>query len=102
LRELASQALPGIPHPDFTAEEFPSPYLWWFGARPQISDALQYLDEYHQEQLGVFEGYLKQHLGETWATVDAMLRDGKISWQFIRYLYVGTLNLIVSFRMIGI
>jgi hypothetical protein len=94
LKVLAEEALFGIPYPAFEIEsEFPSPYLWWFHGRQQIAEASHFLQKYHQEHINIFQQYLQDCLGAKWAIVDALLDQGKISAEYIEYLYVWALFL---------
>ena len=89
LKDLAEEALFPIPHPTFEVEnEFPSPYLWWFHGRQQIAVKKDFLDEYYQEHINIFQQYLQDRLGLKWDMVDKFLAQNKITAQFIEYLFV--------------
>jgi hypothetical protein len=89
LKDLAEEALFGIPHPAFEIEnEFPSPYLWWFHGRQSISMKKDFLDEYYQDHIKIFQQYLDDCLGPKWDMVDKLLAQNKITAQFIEYLFV--------------
>lgn len=51
--------------------------------------AYELLDEANQAHLDLFEQYLDERWHPTWAEVDSLLSQGKISGQYIEYLYVG-------------
>ncbi|KAH7126025.1 ATPase [Dactylonectria macrodidyma] len=91
LTQLAEVALQGIPHPDFMGDEsqrIPYPYLWWFHRRPNIELSKSQLDPTIQQHVEVFQGYVEDCLGDTWAAVDALLANGKITAQYMDYLFV--------------
>lgn len=93
LKALTDGALDDLPHPDFsdTRISFHSPYLWWFCRRQEIAEAEESLSEYHQEHITLFKQYLQDSLGATWSEVDSLLAEGKISAQYINYLFVSNL-----------
>jgi hypothetical protein len=90
MKVLADNSMQGIAHPDFQKfrHEFASPYLWWFYKREEIAGAEELLDEYEQEQVLVFKKYLQDHSYATWSDVDSLIESGKISAQYIDYLFV--------------
>lgn len=89
LQTLARVALVGITHPVFEVDvEFPSPYLWWYHGRDNITEFDGFLEEFHQEHIDLFQEFVDHRLGDTWAEVDALLEEGKISAKYIDYLFV--------------
>ncbi|KFY06830.1 hypothetical protein V492_07707 [Pseudogymnoascus sp. VKM F-4246] len=90
LNDIAKKALARIPHPNFLdiGNEFSSPYLWWFCGRKKILEAERAIDMHYQKHTSVFKTYLHNRLGATWSTVDSLLSKGKISSQYIEYLFV--------------
>ncbi|RYP93128.1 hypothetical protein DL770_000785 [Monosporascus sp. CRB-9-2] len=90
LRQLAEESLNGIPHPKFeTGVEngIVYPYLWWFHRRAEISEAATWLDPTGQQHIGIFRDYLQHRLGDEWKTVDSLISRGRISVQYIEYLF---------------
>ena len=93
LNDITREALAKVPHPNFLdiGNEFPSPYLWWFCGREKISEAEKLINKHDQEHISVFKTYLHSRLGVTWSIVDSLLSKGKISAQYIEYLFVSQL-----------
>jgi hypothetical protein len=91
LNAVAKEALYDIPHPEFaeTIREFSSPYLWWYCRRQEIAEAQESLNDHARGHVQVFEDYLLKNFGSTWTVVDSLLAEGKISAQYIEYLFVG-------------
>ena len=91
LNAAANEALYDIPHPEFveTMKEFSSPYLWWYCRRQEIAEAQESLTDHARDHIQVFEDYLHNNFGGTWAVVDSLLDEGKISAQYIEYIFVG-------------
>lgn len=92
LERLARSALDEIPHPDFDIESHGNtiayPYLWWFHRRNQIAGSMGDLRQTHQKHLAVFEQYIKHRLEADWRDVDALLANGRITADYIQYLFV--------------
>jgi hypothetical protein len=89
LEAIATEALSGIPHPSFDLEsELNSPFLWWFHRREEIKNAWNQLDPMSQEHISTLQDYLVGRLGSEWSTVDSLTAEGKISAQYIEYLFV--------------
>ena len=96
LRQLSAEALVGIRFPVFSIGEKYSihyPYLWWFHRRQEISEAEAWLDPTSQQHIGVFREYLESRLGDEWKTVDSLLSQGRISLQYIEYIFVSDILL---------
>ena len=56
--------------------------------RQQIAVKKDFLDEYYQDHINIFQQYLQERLGSKWVMVDGLLAQGKITAQFIEYLFV--------------
>ncbi|KAK1983518.1 ATPase [Colletotrichum cereale] len=91
LQEIAYNALDDIPHPRFDRpqdDEISYPYLWWFHRRQKIDSVIETLGPTFQKHIGVFRQYLHGRLEQEWDTVNALLREGRITAEYIRYLFV--------------
>ncbi|KAL2075373.1 hypothetical protein VTL71DRAFT_316 [Oculimacula yallundae] len=95
---LAEYALVDIPHPDFldVKEVFNSPYIWWFCRRKDIARVKESLNKTHRDHVSIFERYLEVRFEVIWAEVDALLSKGKISGQYIDYLYSPNMILVAK------
>ncbi|PHH90782.1 hypothetical protein CDD83_2673 [Cordyceps sp. RAO-2017] len=91
LQQLADQALSGIPHPNFdTGSEkgMSYPYLWWFHRRQEISQAQAWLDAASQLHIEALGSFFRSRLGSEWNIIDSLIQRGRISAQYIEYLFV--------------
>lgn len=115
LASLADVVFQGIPHPKFGRDdgdgtesvssyesvdsEFSTrdstdihyPYLWFYHRRPKISKALENLQGTDQESLIVFCDYIQNRMSDEWAAVDQLTSEGKITAEYLRYVFVSFL-----------
>ncbi|KAG4255471.1 ATPase [Fusarium proliferatum] len=70
------------------AQETQHPYLWWFQHRNRIERVKSYLSQESRNQVEAFQLYLKVYLGDEWAKVDSLIREGKITAKYLSYLFV--------------
>lgn len=70
------------------AQETQHPYLWWFQHRNRIERVKSYLSQESKNQVEAFQHYLKLYLGDEWAKVDSLIREGKITAKYLSYLFV--------------
>lgn len=122
LASLSNAVLQGIPHPKFGRAEDDEdnigndyedesessdnsdsntsgiyyPYLWFYHRRSKITEAIEYLEEIHQEHLNVFCGYIQDRMADEWAAVDHLISKGEITAEHIRYIYVSLLTRLVA------
>ncbi|KAF6822948.1 AAA family ATPase [Colletotrichum plurivorum] len=91
LQELAYSALAGIPHPRFDKphdEEISYPYLWWFHRRNEIESDIEKLGATSQKHVSVLRDYIRGQLAKEWSMVDLLLNEGRMTAEYIRYLFV--------------
>jgi hypothetical protein len=89
LKELWSKALGNASHPKFEQfSEFTAPFVWWYCQRDRIADAIPSLQPHHQHHLGSFQTYIYASLGKEYEAVDVLVADGKITAEYMIYLYV--------------
>lgn len=91
LREVAEGPLAGIPHPKFNRQsdkEIAYPYLWWFHRRDKIKAFTENLSQPGRKHLSVLQQYIKDRLAMDWSTVDSLLARGRITAEYIQYLFV--------------
>ncbi|CVK94514.1 related to TOB3 (member of AAA-ATPase family) [Fusarium mangiferae] len=69
------------------AQETQHPYLWWFQHRNRIERVKSYLSHESKNQVEAFQHYLKLYLGDEWAKVDSLIREGKITAKYLSYLF---------------
>ncbi|KAK2594863.1 hypothetical protein QQS21_007413 [Conoideocrella luteorostrata] len=89
--KLASLAFKSIPYPKFEVDDEDSilfPYMWWFHSREKISDAKPQLDDDTRRHIDVFDRYIQDVLTSDWQKVDEMTARGKITAEYINYIYV--------------
>ncbi|KAF6808464.1 AAA family ATPase [Colletotrichum sojae] len=90
LQELAFSALAGIPHPRFDKpheEEVSYPYLWWFHRRDEIESDIEKLGATSQKHVSVLRDYVRGQLAKEWSTVNLLLDEGRMTAEYIRYLF---------------
>lgn len=119
LATLGDVACKGIPHPNFgrvgddaddmsrdldddydECGEYNSrdnsgvlyPYLWFYHRRQKIAEAIEQLEGIDQEHLNIFCGYIKNRMSDEWAAVDNLISEGKITAEYVRYIYVSLLT----------
>ncbi|KAF4438887.1 aaa family atpase [Fusarium acutatum] len=68
-------------------QETQHPYLWWFQHRNRIERAKSYLSQESKNQVEAFQLYLRVYLGDEWAKVDSLIREGKIAAKYLSYLF---------------
>lgn len=68
------------------------PYLWFYHRRPDISEAIDGLEEIDREHLNVFCGYIRTRMSDEWATVDMLISKGEIIGKYVGYVYVSLLT----------
>ena len=91
LKELCSEALGNASHPKFAlSSEFSAPFVWWYCRRVQIAAAIPLLQPHHLQHIGLFQKYIDVSLGEEYEAVDMLVADGKITAEYMTYLYVGS------------
>lgn len=91
LQELAYSALADIPHPRFDKphdQEISYPYLWWFHRREEIESAIEKLSPTSQKHVSVLRDYVQRQLAKEWSIVDLLLEEGRMTAEYIRYLFV--------------
>jgi hypothetical protein len=89
LKAVAEAALNGLPTPTFEVDEdFWAPFLWWYHRREEIAEAQLGLDNRLQVHLSTLHEYIMESLGSEWSEVDSLLAEGRISAQYIDYLFV--------------
>lgn len=91
LGKIADDALSGLPHPKFNRkfdDEITYPYLWWFHRRNEIEIYTETLLQAERKHLAVFQQYIHERLGRDWSMVDGLLDRGRITAQYIQYLFV--------------
>jgi hypothetical protein len=89
LKAVAKVALNDLPTPSFeVGEDFWAPFLWWYHRREEIVEAQLELDNRLQEHLSTLHEYIMESLGSEWSKVDSLLAEGRISAQYIDYLFV--------------
>ncbi|KZL65862.1 AAA family ATPase [Colletotrichum tofieldiae] len=91
LQEIAYSALDEIPHPRFESPldaDITYPYLWWFHRRQKIDSVIETLGPTFQKHLCVFRQYLQGRLEKEWDTVNSLILQGRITAEYIRYLFV--------------
>ncbi|SCN90228.1 related to TOB3 (member of AAA-ATPase family) [Fusarium fujikuroi] len=69
------------------AQETQHPYLWWFQHRNRIERMKSYLSQESKNQVEAFQHYLKVYLGDEWAKVDSLIREGKMTAKYLSYLF---------------
>ncbi|KAG5806366.1 hypothetical protein H9Q74_009100 [Fusarium xylarioides] len=69
------------------AQETQHPYLWWLQHRNRIERAKSYLSQESKNQVEAFQHYLRLYLGDEWAKVDSLIREGKIRAKYLSYLF---------------
>ncbi|KAJ4111386.1 hypothetical protein NW765_016511 [Fusarium oxysporum] len=69
------------------AQETQHPYLWWFQHRNRIERAKSSLSQESKNQVEAFQHYLRLYLGDEWAKVDSLIREGKITAKYLSYLF---------------
>ncbi|KAF4843689.1 ATPase family AAA domain-containing protein 3 [Colletotrichum siamense] len=91
LREVAERVLVGIPHPKFNRQfddKIAYPYLWWFHRRHDIEEFTETLPQSEKQHLAVFQQYIHGRLAKDWGMVDSLLGSGRITAEYIQYLFV--------------
>jgi len=89
--QLSTQALQDVDCPDFEMfEELQWPYLWWYQGRKAIAATLPTMDPVLQTHIQPLKAYLEEVLGRTYSKVDTLLKEGKITAEYLSYLYVST------------
>ncbi|KAF5570830.1 aaa family atpase [Fusarium phyllophilum] len=69
------------------AQETQHPYLWWFQHRNRIERVKSHLSQDSKNQVEAFQHYLRLYLGDEWAKVDSLIREGKITAKYLPYLF---------------
>lgn len=89
LQQLAYIALADVPHPGFDKphDEISYPYLWWFHRRDEVESAIEALGATSQKHVSVFRDYVRGRLAKEWSLVDILLGEGRITAEYIRYLF---------------
>ncbi|RGP81007.1 hypothetical protein FLONG3_796 [Fusarium longipes] len=64
------------------------PYLWWFHHRLEIETWSLGLEQDFKTHIDAFLTYLDENLGDEWAEVDRLMSRGKITEQYLDYLFV--------------
>ncbi|KAJ4110292.1 hypothetical protein NW768_012052 [Fusarium equiseti] len=64
------------------------PYLWWFHHRQDIELWRSRLDRESKRLIDVFRSYLNETLGKEWAAVDDLMSRGKITEQYLDYIFI--------------
>jgi hypothetical protein len=91
LDQLSEQALQDVDCPEFEMfEELHWPYLWWYQGRRAIAATLPTMDPLLQTHVHPLQAYLEEVLGRTYGRVDSLLEEGKITAEYLSYLYVST------------
>lgn len=67
--------------------ELHSPYLFMYHNRKDLDMICNDLNQYTQEQLGLFSDYVVQNYGSLYATADSLISRGKISPEHIDFLF---------------
>ncbi|KXH60986.1 ATPase [Colletotrichum salicis] len=100
LLSIALEALKDIPHPEFVtfkAEDdadaefedgIASPYLWWFHRRGEINQAYCRLTEPMHSHFAALHDYIDDSMSDEWNKVDELLRQGKVTQEYLSYLFV--------------
>ena len=73
---------------DFETQHTHHPYLWWFHHRQDIELWKQRLDRESAKLIDLFRSYLNESLGTEWAAVDDLMSRGKITEQYLDYIFV--------------
>ncbi|EQB51863.1 hypothetical protein CGLO_08551 [Colletotrichum gloeosporioides Cg-14] len=100
LRSLAEGALDGIPHPKFNRrfdDQIIYPYLWWYHRRHEIEVFTEALQQEERKHLAVFQQYIQERLASDWSLVDALLGCGRITAEYIQYLFADS-RFMVDYR----
>lgn len=82
-----------IPHPRLDKEEhvpITHPYLWWYHHRKEVEAVTRKLSNGMERYAKVFQDYLRDRMAEEWTMVDGLLSHGRISRQYMDYLFVST------------
>lgn len=92
LRALQKKAKRPRLFPDFgIMDEVPGPYLWVYHERENIRAIMQEekgLKRKYMKQVALFLKYIKEHLNDQYEEVDKQLSCGKISSEYVEYLFV--------------
>ncbi|PTB53826.1 hypothetical protein M431DRAFT_6109 [Trichoderma harzianum CBS 226.95] len=99
LRNLASEAFEGIPHPFLDEKENPTiehPYMFLFHRRKEAEEVTMKQSQDAQRHLDVFFKYIFSCMSEEWTTVDQFLAEKRISAKYIDYLFVSRFNRVAS------
>lgn len=89
LVQIADVALEGIPHPDFEdSRKILYPYIWYFHRRADIRQEIDELPPATRLYVDCFRDYIESRMEEEWQNVKMLMREGKISAQYMEYLMV--------------
>ncbi|KAK7728672.1 hypothetical protein SLS63_006533 [Diaporthe eres] len=87
LVQIADVALEGIPHPDFEdSRKILYPYIWYFHRRADIRQEIDELPPATRLYVDCFRDYIESRMEEEWQNVKMLMREGKISAQYMEYL----------------
>jgi hypothetical protein len=97
LNQLSQSTRGKLNCPDFeVVEQFYSPYLWWYQAREVIEETLLMMNPQHQTHIQSLGEYIQEALGNTYAQVDALLKEGRIMAENLSYLYASLSEMLSS------
>ena len=90
LKELWSKAVGTLYHPKFQpSSEFSAPFIWWYCQKAPIEAAIPSLQQKQLNHVRLFQTYLDSSLGDVYDAVDFLTEQGKITPEYMPYLYVG-------------
>lgn len=89
LDELWSIAVGNASHPKFDQfKEFSAPFVWWYCQRDRLQAAIPALESHHLQHIRLFQAYINTSLGYEYESVDQLLREGRITAEYMPYLYI--------------
>ncbi|KAK2031771.1 P-loop containing nucleoside triphosphate hydrolase protein [Colletotrichum zoysiae] len=100
LLSISLEALKDIPHPEFDTfhaeddsekefrDDIVSPYLWWFHRRDEIDQSHHNLTEPMHSHFVALQDYIYDSMSDEWNKVDMLLLEGKITAEYLSYIFV--------------
>lgn len=92
---IAEVALEGISHPDFNEAnddkkeaKILHPYIWYFHRRTEIHEEIDELPRATRLYVDCFSDYIESRMEDEWQSVKSLMKKGKISAQYMKYLIV--------------